>query len=258
MRSTRRATLRSRLAPLGVLLTAGLAGALVLGGCSGGSATPTASGSSGTSGASSSGATSSASGSGSASAGASPYLPVPDGVELTPQGTQLEVGDDAVVAYRPRQGKVGALDIKVTSLEKTTFARSFKGWQLDKATRATSPYFVHVAVRNVGDADLGGKPVPLYIVDGHDTLIESSTFASSFKPCPSTPFPKKFGHGDTLKTCLVFLSPKHGDLTAVSFRPSQEFNPITWAGKVTEAGAPSSGKHHHGGKGSKEHGSKQG
>ena len=39
-----------------------------------------------------------------------------------------------------------------------------------------------------------------------------------------------------MTTCLVYLSPKHGDLTAVSFRPTQDFNPITWTGKVTTVG----------------------
>jgi len=217
-----------RPAPTTALLATVLAGALLLGGCSGDdSKTPASTGSGSPSAGSSSG--------GSAAA---PYLPVPDGVELTPQGTQLGVGNEAVVAYEPRQGTVGVLDIRVTSLEKTTFKKSFQGWQLDKRTLSTTPYFVHAQVRNVGDSDLGGRPVPLYIVDGDNTLIEPSTFASSFKPCPSQPFPKKFGSGAHLLTCLVYLAPKHGDLTAVSFRPSQEFNPITWTGEVTEAPAP--------------------
>ena len=204
----------SRLAPAGVLLATGVAVALVLGGCSGSDSTSSADGGpSATSGSSSTGASSSGSASGAASA--SPYLPVPDGVELTAQGSQLSVGDDAVVAYEPRQDSVGVLDIKITGMERTTFKRSFQGWQLDDATKRTTPYFVHAVVRNLGDTDLGGRPVPLYIVDGNNTLIESSTFASSFKPCPSTPFPKKFGNGDRMRTCLVYLSPKHGDLTAV-------------------------------------------
>ena len=32
-----------------------------------------------------------------------PYLPVPEGVELTEQGSALEVGDTATVAYQPNQ-----------------------------------------------------------------------------------------------------------------------------------------------------------
>lgn len=247
------ATMRARLAPAGVLLATGVAVALVLGGCSGSDSSTSAGGPSATGSSGGSSAGSSSSASGPASVAASPYLPVPDGVALTAQGTELAVGDDATVAYEPRQDTVGVLHIRITGLERTTFKRSFQGWQLDKATRSTTPYFVHAEVRNVGKTDLGGRPVPLYIVDGHNTLIESSTFASSFKPCPSAPLPKKFANGDRVKTCLVYLSPKHGDLTAVSFRPTQDFNPITWTGEVTTATAPKSGRKHHGGNKSGKH-----
>ena len=210
------------------LLWLALASALVLTGCnSGGGDKAGSDGSSAATGASSS----------SSSASAKPYLPVPEGVDLTAQGSRLKVGDAAVVAYRPRQDQIGALDIRVTRLEKTTFRQSFKGWKLDAATMTTNPYFVHATVKNVGDTNLSGRPVPLYIVDGHNTLIEASTFASTFKPCPSTPFPAKFKPGASTKVCLVFLSPNKGDLTAVSFRPTQEFNPITWTGEL-QAPAP--------------------
>lgn len=204
------------------LLGLSLAAVLALSGCSGDdsqdSATPD---------------TSETSGSSSSAAAEKPYLPVPDGVELTPQGTELELGKKAVVAYEPRQGQVGALDIKVTRLEKTTFEESFKGWKLDDTTKKTNPYFVRATIENVGSSDLGGRRVPLYIVDGTNTLIESSTFASTFKPCPSKAFPEPFKKGDKTDVCLVYLAPDKGKLTAVSFRPTQEFDPITWTGRLT-------------------------
>ena len=81
------------------------------------------------------------------------------------------------------------------------------------------------------------SPVPLYVVDGDNRLIEASTFTGTFKPCESAMFPKKFKNGDTVKACLVYLAPDKGDLTAVSFRPDQEFNPIIWTGELDEAGA---------------------
>lgn len=165
---------------------------------------------------------------------AEPYLDVPEGVELTPQGSTLEVGESATVAYQLRQGKIGALDIRVTSLEKASFDL-FTGWELTKQTRQSTPYFVRARVENVGDTDLGGNPVPLYIVDGENRLIESSIFTGTFGPCNGASFPKKFKTGDTLKACMVYLSPNKGDLTAVSFRPTQEFNPITWTGEVKPA-----------------------
>ncbi len=165
-----------------------------------------------------------------------PYLPVPDGVELTEQGSALEVGDTATVAYQPNQKDVGVLDLTVTDLRKTSFKESFQGWKLDKTVKKAQPYFVRAKVENVGEDDLGGKRVPLYLVDGENTLVESSTFVSTFKPCPSKALPKKFGPGKKTTTCLVFLAPSKGDLEAISFRPAQEFNPITWTGEVLKIG----------------------
>lgn len=172
---------------------------------------------------------------------AEPYLPVPEGVELTEQGSTLAVGDTATVAYEPRQDLVGAMEIKVTSLEKATFDL-FVGWELTSKIRSTSPYFVRATVTNVGDTDLGGRPVPLYVVDGENRLIESSLFTGSFKPCEGASFPKKFKNGDTLKACMVYLAPGKGDLAAVSFRPTQEFNPIIWEGELEPAEGTGNGK----------------
>ena len=214
----------SRLAPLAVAV------ALVLTGCS------SSDGSSGTPGGGSSGSASSA-------ASGSPYLPVPSGVQLTTPGTRLSLGDHAVVAYHPRQDEVGALDIDVTELERTSI-KDFSAWQLSAAQRASTPYYVHAKVTNVGDTDLGGRPVPLYVVNEDDVLLESTPFASSFAPCPSTPFPKRFRPGDSARVCLVYLAPKHGRLVSVSFRPTESFNPITWSGDVVRHQPPARGSKH--------------
>ncbi|HEX5088125.1 MAG TPA: hypothetical protein VFV89_09975 [Nocardioides sp.] len=200
-----------------------VAAAALLAGCSGDDKGPDVAG----------GSTSSTAGeTGTASASDTPSLPVPAGVELSPEGSQLAVGDTATVAYQLRQGVVGVLDIKVKRLEKTSFKKSFVGWDLDQTQKNSNPYFVRVTLTNRGDTDLGGKRVPLYIVDGNNTLVESTTFASAFPPCQPGVFPKKFKPGHTMRACLVFLSPKKGELTAVSFRPTQEFDPITWTGEL--------------------------
>lgn len=175
-------------------------------------------------------------GSGESSAGAaSPYLPVPDGVELTPQGSELALGDRATVAYELNQvDQVAVVDMTVTRIDKATF-KLFEGWKLSDETKSTTPYFVHVDITNVGDTDLGRRPVSLYAVDGDNTLVEASTFQSVFKPCDGAVYPKKFGNGASTKACLVYLAPDHGEVTAASFRPTEAFNPIVWTGEITTA-----------------------
>ncbi len=179
-----------------------------------------------------------ASGSASGSESTEPSLPVPEGVELSPEGSQFEVDDTATVAYELRQGVVGVLDIRVSRLEKTSFKKSFVGWDLDPSQKKSNPYFVRATITNRGETDLGGKKAPLYIVDGTNTLVEATTFASAFPPCEPGEFPKKFKPGQKLKVCLVFLAPKKGDLTAVSFRPTQDYDPITWTGELQKPKPP--------------------
>lgn len=166
-----------------------------------------------------------------------PYLPVPAGVELTTPGSALSLGDKAVVAYRPRQGQVGVLTVAVRRIERTTFRESFAGWKLGDEFTGMTPYFVRATLTNTGDADLGGRPVPLYGVDSKRTLLEASRFRGSFRPCPSLPFPKVFAGGAAHRACLVYLAPVGTTLTSVTFRPSEEFVPITWTGPVTVPGA---------------------
>lgn len=184
-----------------------------------------------------------------ATAAATEYLPAPDGVELTAQGTELTLGETATVAWEPRQESVGVIDVTVDRLEKTSFKRSFAGFRITDETRQTSPYFVRATVTNVGDTDLGGRRIPLYVVDGENRLVDYSGFGSRFRPCPSTDFPKRFAPGRTAEVCLVYLVPDKGDLTAVSFRPTQEVNPITWTGELTRPEPPAKQKRQRGGRG---------
>ena len=213
------------------LLAALVAGGLALAGCSG---------SDGSDGAAPDDASTAPSTGQSPAGSGTPYLPVPDGVELTEPGSQLAVGDHAVVAYHPRQDQVGVLDIQVVALQKTSI-KDFSAWQLSDAQKESNPYYVRARVENVGDTDLGGRPVPLYVVNDANVLLEPTPFASSFQPCPSTPLPEEFAPGDVTRSCLVYLAPDHGDLVSVSFRPEETFNPITWSGAVETYVAPKGG-----------------
>ncbi|MBF4163413.1 hypothetical protein [Nocardioides acrostichi] len=211
---------------VGAVITGGaLALSLTLAGCSGGGDEP------GTDASASTSPSASESPSESASA-----LPVPSRIDLTEQGSELALGETATVAYRPNQKKVGVLDIEVKDLRKTSFKESFAGWKLSAQVKKSAPYFVTATFKNVGDTDLGGLRPPLYVVDGDDTLVESTSFKGDFKPCGSAAFPKKFAQGDKVLRCLVYLVPDGGTLVAASFRPDQDYSPITWTGKVLALG----------------------
>ena len=170
-------------------------------------------------------------------AGPTPYLPVPDGVVLTDQGSELGVGETAVVAWRPAKGEVAVLSLRVRQLRRAPIDE-LADWQLDAAGRASSLFYVTVTAENLGKTDLGGTRIPLYVADDNNSLVESNAFKTEFKPCPSPALPSRFATGDRTTACLVYLVPAHGRLTSVTFRPAAKFNPITWVGKVEQPAKP--------------------
>ncbi len=161
-------------------------------------------------------------------------VPVPAGVTLTEYGTDLKFGESAVVAYSPNPKKRTVLEITVVSVRNVPIS-TFKAYRLDERARASTPYFVKVTVKNVGDGDVGRTPIPLYLADNRTPpfLINPSTFESiPMENCPSPRLPTTFGPGDSVDACLVYLVPDGGKITAMSFRAIQEHAPILWTGNV--------------------------
>jgi hypothetical protein len=156
---------------------------------------------------------------------------VVDGVKLTAQGSKLKVGDSAKVSWQPTQKKTGVIKVSVTRVQKVPIS-TFSDFRLSGTVRKSTPYFVHVTVTNLGKSDLSDVRVPLYLLDARNTLLQTSTFEALFPPCPSRPLPAKFKRGKKASVCLVYFAPHHGKLVAISFRPSQDFDAITWTGKV--------------------------
>ncbi|MGH3443732.1 MAG: hypothetical protein ACRDPB_00015 [Nocardioidaceae bacterium] len=216
------------------LLVSALLVAALAAGCSGGTSPGSA------------GSGHSASSSPSASPSPSSTVSVPPGVALTAQGTNLGFGDTATVIFEPTKNTATVLSLTVKSARHGRLS-DFKGFILDDPYKKKATYYyVQVKVKNVGTGDVGGVPIPLWGVNGANTLLPAVNFTSTFKKCASKPLPKTFAPGDAVSTCLVYLSPQHGSLEAVSYRPSQEFNPIQWTGTIKQPRSqPAKKKHHH-------------
>jgi len=154
-------------------------------------------------------------------------VPVPSGVTLTAYGTDLAWGETATVAYAPNDKRKSVLELTVISARKGRIA-DLSSYSLEDRTKASTPYYVRVSVKNVGTGDVGRTPIPLFLVDNRNTLISASSFTNTFRKCPSTPLPTTFGPSAELTTCLVYLAPDHGTMTGVSFRAVQANAPIVW------------------------------
>lgn len=197
------------------------AAACALAGCSSGSGAPKP-------------ATGSSASSSSPSPSSSSTVRVPGGVELTDQGARLPFGRPASVVFESTRHRGTVLQLTVRRVQQGSLS-DFKGFILDDAyKRRASYYYATVAVRNIGTGTVGGVPVPLWGVNATNTLLPAVDFTTRFARCPSATLPARFPPGASLSTCLVYLSPNRGALTSVSYRPSQQYNPITWTGDIAK------------------------
>ena len=160
------------------------------------------------------------------------YLPAPDGVVLTEAGAELALREPAVAAWTPRQDVVGVVDVTVTRIRETTVEASLAGYEFRGADATATPYFVTARVTNVGETDLGGRQLPLYVADSTERLVPPTGIAPGYRPCAVANLPATFAPGATASTCQIFLVPRGADLDVVTFRPGEGVVPITWSGTV--------------------------
>ncbi len=157
------------------------------------------------------------------------HVDTASGVTLTKPGERLTFGERATVAYEPNSTKKSILELTVVKVEQAAIAE-LGSYQLDDVTKTSTPFYVTVNVTNVGDGDVGGADVPIYLVDSADTLVQSSSFTNRFAPCPSTNLPANFAPQAKTTTCLLYLVPASASYREVSFRPVQDVAPIVWEG----------------------------
>ncbi len=152
---------------------------------------------------------------------------VPDGVELTPGGTELAVGEPGTVVVDLGGAAASAVTVEVSAVDRGTM-RDFRFFSLDETVRASTPYYVRATVTNEGPAGLGGVSVPLLAHSDADTVYPASELVGSFEPCPTSTVPESFLAGSSADVCLVFLVPEGETLRTVDLQPGDPSDAVRW------------------------------
>jgi hypothetical protein len=159
---------------------------------------------------------------------------VPSGVTLTKAGTELQFGQTATVAYQQNSQRSSVLELTVTAVQKGRIS-DLAAYQLDPASKKSTPYYAHVTAKNVGTGDLSHATAPIYAVDSTNALVQAVSFNNTFAKCPSTTLPTGFTGGKSANLCLTYLVSSGRTLVEMSYRPLQQYEPITWKGTITPA-----------------------
>ena len=153
---------------------------------------------------------------------------VPKGVTLTKGGTTLTEDKPASVVYQVGDKAASAITVTIAAVRKGSIKRDFAFFSLDAATKASSPFYVDVTVKNEGPAGLGGAALPIFAHDSSNTNLPANQIVGSFKPCKNSTLPKSFLPGATAKLCLVYLVPKGKALVSVDLQTGSAKDAITW------------------------------
>jgi hypothetical protein len=144
-----------------------------------------------------------------------------------PPGTTLSQGKPAKVLYVVNDKRRGLISISINSV-RTGRTSDLANFILHDRIKSSTPYYADVTVTNVGGGHIAGAQVPLYGVNGHNTLLPAAVLRGSFNKCQGDRIPRHLGKGASFNTCLMFLSPGHGRLKSLEFEYASDVAPVIW------------------------------
>jgi hypothetical protein len=163
----------------------------------------------------------------SASAPSSSAAPVGN-ADVTKPGTELKVGERAVVPFKFGTDKEGTIAITVTAIEKGENADLAKYG--DKA-KDMVPYFIRATIENVGGTDLAYSSVSLRAIGGDGRSTGVIITGDVDGKCESESAKKDFTTaGAKYETCVLQASRTSGTVGGATFDKGDAYSddPVVW------------------------------
>jgi hypothetical protein len=163
----------------------------------------------------------------SSTASSSASLPKAAAGDVTKPGSELKVGERAVVPFKYGTDKNGTIAITVTAIEKGDNADLAKFG--DKA-KGLIPYYIRVSVENVDGSDLAYSSVSLRAV-GTDGKSTGVIITGETDKCESETAKKDFTTpGAKFETCVLQASREGLEVAGATFDKGDDYvkSPITW------------------------------
>ena len=164
--------------------------------------------------------------------------------KLTPPGTHLGLGRQAIVGWDPGDtGKnVFKLELTVVSIEKGSIANDFRNVQLNAKEKASTPYYVTVKIKALSSNPPSDNDDPAIALNGIDDRGQQQgevTFFGHFARCDDPQAPRPFTAGRSFTACLTYLIPGGGSIKSMTWTEGPHKTndvtpyfekPVVWAG----------------------------
>jgi len=164
--------------------------------------------------------------------------------QLTPAGTHLSLGQQAIVGWDPGDtGKnVFRLELTVVSIEKGSIANDFRNVQLNAKEKASTPYYVTVKIKALSSNPPSDNDDPAIALNGVDDRGQQQgevTFFGHFARCDDPQAPRPFTAGKSFTACLTYLMPGGGSIKSMTWTEGPHKtndvtryfeHPVVWGG----------------------------
>lgn len=152
---------------------------------------------------------------------------VPEGVELSPPGADLKVGQEGTFVYDLGSGAASAVTATIDKITKGS-VKDFTFFTLDAESKKSTPYYVTATITNRGPAGLGSTAPPFVVHDDQDSIAPPNALTGSFKPCATRSLPKSLLPGKSAKVCMVFLLPAGSTLVSIDSQAKELGDALHW------------------------------
>jgi hypothetical protein len=156
--------------------------------------------------------------------------PAAGNAQVTPPGTKLKVGQQAVVPYKYGTTKTGTIGITVTSIapaDAAAFRQSFGA-----KAEGLSPYAIRYTVTNIGGTDLSYAGGPRLSAVGSDGRLTGVVLIGSLPDCKSGTADRNFtAPGTTFEGCRLQAARTGNTVTGAQFSEQNggyDDAPIVW------------------------------
>lgn len=149
-----------------------------------------------------------------------------NGGALTPPGTQLKPGEEAMLAWVPFSEDDASgpeqginLNVSVESIEKGSIDE-FENVELEPEEEKSTPYYVKIRVEAVTGTEPPPDEEPYIAFDAIDDRGQeqsSVAFIGEFERCDNADMPRPFTKGANFEACLTYLVPGGGSIEKVQW-----------------------------------------
>lgn len=167
--------------------------------------------------------------------------------DLTPAGTELPVGETAVVQYLIPNGPIANIEFSVNSITQGT-REQIANFNVPPELADALPTFVTYSYTNISEEDLSHQRVSAIIAiddrgqEQNPISVHGGQGQFGDVECATNDSPRSMGPGETHEGCLMFMVHENGHIAAVAYKgryrqeagsdPRAEFpvyyDPIRW------------------------------